>query len=200
MSKEQVMDYVMNSPANTNPNVLSGMLDGISGTQLPSPTESDNGKVLGVDGGEYKLVEQTELPSPLPADEGTVVTVMQNGKYGLKTPSEPTFSVETLTGGYAFKYGKLAIVTYIKDGISFPSMMNGGLKPMSNTFVVDESVLNSVSMPVLGYGVDASDATKKYAVTYGTTPQGKAFYLIDSTGNSPSSQVFFWGTFFVPCV
>jgi hypothetical protein len=59
MSKEQVMDYVMNSPANTNPNVLSGMLDGISGTQLPSPTESDNGKVLGVDGGEYKLVEQS---------------------------------------------------------------------------------------------------------------------------------------------
>ena len=59
MSKEQVMDYVMNSPANTNPNVLSGMLDGISGTQLPSPTESDNGKVLGVDNGEYKLVEQS---------------------------------------------------------------------------------------------------------------------------------------------
>ena len=58
MSKEQVMDYVMNSPANTNPNVLSGMLDAISGTQLPSPTESDNGKVLGVDSGEYKLVEQ----------------------------------------------------------------------------------------------------------------------------------------------
>ena len=57
MSKEQVMDYVMNSPANTNPNVLSGMLDEISGTQLPAPTESDNGKVLGVDGGEYKLVD-----------------------------------------------------------------------------------------------------------------------------------------------
>ena len=30
MSKEQVMDYVMNSPANTNPNVLSGMLDSIA--------------------------------------------------------------------------------------------------------------------------------------------------------------------------
>ena len=30
MSKEQVMDYVMNSPANTNPNVLSGMLDSVA--------------------------------------------------------------------------------------------------------------------------------------------------------------------------
>lgn len=59
MNKEQVMDYVMTTPSNSNRAVLSGMLDGISGTQLPSPTESDNGKVLGVDGGEYKLVEQS---------------------------------------------------------------------------------------------------------------------------------------------
>ena len=56
MSKEQVMNYVMNSPANTNPNVLSGMLDGISGTQLPSPTPSDNDKVLGVKNGSYALM------------------------------------------------------------------------------------------------------------------------------------------------
>lgn len=59
MSKEQVMDYVMTTPSNPNRAVLSGMLDEISGTQLPSPTPSDNGKVLGVDGGEYKLVEQS---------------------------------------------------------------------------------------------------------------------------------------------
>ena len=30
------------------------------GTELPSVTASDNGKVLGVDGGEYKLVEQSK--------------------------------------------------------------------------------------------------------------------------------------------
>lgn len=57
MTKEDVINYVMNTPGNTNRQVLSGMLDAISGTQLPSPTESDNGKVLGVDGGEYKLVD-----------------------------------------------------------------------------------------------------------------------------------------------
>jgi len=37
MSKEQVMDYVMNSPANTNPNVLSSLLDSVAqggGTSL----------------------------------------------------------------------------------------------------------------------------------------------------------------------
>ena len=76
MSKEQVMDYVMNSPANTNPNVLSGMLDGISGTQLPSPTESDNGKVLGVNGGEYKLVDLSERTVAL-----TAVSIKTTGCY-----------------------------------------------------------------------------------------------------------------------
>lgn len=79
MSKEQVMDYVMNSPANTNPNVLSGMLDGISGTQLPSPTESDNGKVLGVDGGEYKLVEQSG---------GAEVEIIKLADYSLTTGTD----------------------------------------------------------------------------------------------------------------
>ena len=59
MSKEDVINYVMTTPNNPNRAVLEGMLDEISGTQLPSPTESDNGKVLGVDNGEYKLVEQS---------------------------------------------------------------------------------------------------------------------------------------------
>lgn len=87
MSKEQVMDYVMTTPSNPNRAVLSGMLDAISGTQLPSPTESDNGKVLGVDGGEYKLVEQsgggyscTESTSLL--FEETVTTEVQEDSTG----------------------------------------------------------------------------------------------------------------------
>lgn len=59
MNKNTILDYVTETPGNTNKAVLSGMLDKISGTKLPSPTPSDNGKVLGVDGGEYKLVEQS---------------------------------------------------------------------------------------------------------------------------------------------
>lgn len=39
-------------------NKLNHMEEGIADAQLPSVTESDNGKVLGVDGGEYKLIEQ----------------------------------------------------------------------------------------------------------------------------------------------
>ena len=33
MDKQQIIDYVMNSPANTNPNVLGTMLDGIGGQE-----------------------------------------------------------------------------------------------------------------------------------------------------------------------
>jgi hypothetical protein len=65
MSKEEIIDYVMTTPSNPNKAVLSGMLDEVGGTQLPSPTASDNGKVLGVDNGEYKLVEQSGNSSAL---------------------------------------------------------------------------------------------------------------------------------------
>lgn len=39
---------------------LNNIEQGIADAQLPSVTASDNGKVLGVDGGEYKLVEQSK--------------------------------------------------------------------------------------------------------------------------------------------
>ena len=49
MKKEEVMDYVMNTPGNTNPNVLKPMLDELEGDKLPPITPSDAGKVLAVD-------------------------------------------------------------------------------------------------------------------------------------------------------
>ena len=58
MSKEQVIDYVMNSPANTNKAVLEGMLDGMGGANVPTPTVEDAGKVLGVnESGNYALTD-----------------------------------------------------------------------------------------------------------------------------------------------
>lgn len=60
MGKEQIIDYVMNSPANTNKAVLEGMLDGMGGADMPAPTTEDAGKVLGVnESGSYALVEQS---------------------------------------------------------------------------------------------------------------------------------------------
>lgn len=54
--ENEVLDYVMNTPGNTNPAILEQMLDANSGTKLPEPTPEDNGKVLGVSEGQYALV------------------------------------------------------------------------------------------------------------------------------------------------
>lgn len=54
--ENEVLDYVMNTPGNTNPAILEQMLDANSGTKLPEPTLEDNGKVLGVSEGQYALV------------------------------------------------------------------------------------------------------------------------------------------------
>ena len=51
MTKQEIIDYVMNTPANTNPNVLKTMLDsgsGGSGETLPPITVENIGQVLGV--------------------------------------------------------------------------------------------------------------------------------------------------------
>ena len=54
--ENEILDYVMETPGNTNPAILNQMLDEASGTKLPEPTIADNGKVLGVADGAYALV------------------------------------------------------------------------------------------------------------------------------------------------
>lgn len=56
---------------------------GTGSVALPSPTTSDNGKVLGVDGGEYALVEQAKLPNASASDKGKMVGVNYQGNYYL---------------------------------------------------------------------------------------------------------------------
>jgi len=61
MSKEEIIDYVMNSPANSNEAVLRGMLDDIGGVNVPTPTVEDAGKILEVgEDGKYALKEASQ--------------------------------------------------------------------------------------------------------------------------------------------
>ena len=56
MTKQEIIDYVMTTPSNPNKAVLEGMLEDTSGTNVPTPTVEDAGKVLGVgDNGKYVL-------------------------------------------------------------------------------------------------------------------------------------------------
>lgn len=49
---DEIIDYVMETPGNTNPNVLRGMLNN-SGGNLPAITSDDNGDVLTVVDGKW---------------------------------------------------------------------------------------------------------------------------------------------------
>ena len=49
---DEIIDYVMETPGNTNPNVLRGMLNN-SGGNLPAVTSDENGDVLTVVDGKW---------------------------------------------------------------------------------------------------------------------------------------------------
>ena len=48
MSKKDIIDYVMETPGNTNKKVLGRLIDEVEGVKLPEVTEDDNGNVLTV--------------------------------------------------------------------------------------------------------------------------------------------------------
>lgn len=73
--ENEILDYVMETPGNTNPVILKQMLDANSGTKLPEPTPDDNGKVLGVSEGQYALVSGGGGGSVEPL----IVTIGDNG-------------------------------------------------------------------------------------------------------------------------
>ena len=77
------------------------------GTELPSVTASDNGKVLGVDGGEYKLVNaRSDVPKATASNAGKTLGVGSNGAYAF-IDAEPSVEQVIFNGAYAYKVGKL---------------------------------------------------------------------------------------------
>ena len=48
MDKNDILDYVTETPGNTNRAVLGSMLDSVEGAGLPAVTSDDNGMVLTV--------------------------------------------------------------------------------------------------------------------------------------------------------
>ena len=57
MSKKDIIDYVMETPGNTNKRVLGRLIDEVEGVKLPDVTEDDNGSVLTVVEGAWDKAE-----------------------------------------------------------------------------------------------------------------------------------------------
>lgn len=57
MSKKDIIDYVMETPGNTNKKVLGRLIDEVEGVKLPEVTEDDNGSVLTVVEGAWDKAE-----------------------------------------------------------------------------------------------------------------------------------------------
>ena len=125
MGKEQVIDYVMNSPANTNKAVLEGMLDGMDGANVPTPTVEDAGKVLGVnENGNYALTEASEggyecnEEIEIIFEDSITTTVEVEGD----TYASATLSTENTVDGNArvAVNGETYLVTFVDEACGAP--------------------------------------------------------------------------------
>lgn len=164
---------------------------------LPEATASDNGKVLGVDGGEYKLVNaRSDVPKATASNAGKTLGVGSNGAYAF-IDAEPSVEEVIFNGAYAYKVGKIAYVSYTGNGIVFPPIGQGGLTVQSGSLEVAD--IASGGSKILAY-VRGTDATKRYGVV-AENNNGKAqLYLIDATNMTPVSEtVTIWDNFCIPC-
>lgn len=102
MDLENVVNYVLNTPGNSNPNVLRPMLQAlegsgggdVEGTSIKS-TDVEQGKVLTADGegGASWQTAGSSLPEVTAADNGKIL-IVQSGEWALDFP--PSDALDTL--------------------------------------------------------------------------------------------------------
>lgn len=78
--------YVTETKLTYRWNAASDAFEKVTYSQLPEPTTADNGKVVGVESGEYSLIGK-QLPEPTASDNGKIVSV-EDGAYALTDAPE----------------------------------------------------------------------------------------------------------------
>lgn len=198
MNKEEIISYVMETPGNTNPNVLRSLLDS-DGGDLPPITSEDNGKVIKIKSGEYGLNVPIEFKNPeldsLQNDEMALIHGVNYNK---------TSSILIVAGDVQNKYEILSVpvlpdvgdntddftILYLLDGEDgFEACIN---EPYNYLYsYVTEVMASSVGVPAGWYKTsvfieqmfgslpDAVLMTKNEAKNLETIDASKIYIIVD---------------------
>lgn len=174
------------------------------GTELPSVTASDNGKVLGVDGGEYKLVEGSVADGSVTtaklANNAVTVAKLANGSVAeTKLASNvlaklAPFTYRSDSEAYGalefYRIGKLCIAIPTSNGITIAAASSGSGLIFPEGFKLSSNAAQPGKR--IGIGTDANGAERLLicAGNYGTNP------LIMLFNPKTDSSIDEGGTFF----
>ena len=182
MSKDDVFDYVMESPQDTNPTVLRSLLNGIQeggGTELPVVDSGDNGKVLGVVEGAWNKMD---APSP---EVVTYDGVYSDGKIYFSSGDTQKAVVDAYKAGKdvrfyiresgAFGEGDALLVPNAYPGTN--DLVIGGTFNINGSIVSYTCTFDGTSTAIIGSGVTAAKAV---ASSGGSDP-----FVVTVTWNDP---------------
>ena len=119
MDKEKVLDYVMNSPGNSNRAVLSGMLDESGGGNSDFSTAT-----ITLENGSFSYITNACLASQV---------------YGIEeNPIEASFPTGVVSNGEIILYKGKAIIMLDSGAVSHISELSGGIEAlnMPNNYLV----------------------------------------------------------------
>lgn len=148
MSKKDIIDYVMETPGNTNKKVLGRLIDEVEGVKLPEVTEDDNGNVLTVVEGVWDKAE------PNGGSGGGVFMVEMGPITDGSTVTELKATWQEIYD--AFTSGKLVIAYRVRTAPD-ESFSHERKIVTTVSYISNETKPYSVNVDVITYGCKTPD-------------------------------------------
>ena len=158
MGKEQIVDYVMNSPENTNPAILRQIIDENSGAGLPEVTADDNGDVLTVVEGEWAKAS--------PSSDGILIVTFTDVEAGAVIAD---VTVGTILSAY--NAGTVVIGRYLDESLNEPVEYNmlaeatpyeGEITAFRFYKIIIGDVMNNIPIKTYEILMETQDETDNY--------------------------------------
>lgn len=149
MGKQEVIDYVMNSPHNTNRGVLSTLLNSIAeGINLPEVTSEDNGKVLTVVEGNWSAAMNNLVNGSASGSVRGINTQEEDNNYTIGknaiAQGNATKAVGSASHAEGFQTEALSSTSHAEGSKTraFGVSSHAEGKRVSDTIVIDEITYN----------------------------------------------------------